>query len=62
MRAKIEQCLQRLRCEERGLTTVEYAIVLCLIAVVAVMTWKEFGALINDNLEEGTTEIEKAFK
>jgi Flp pilus assembly pilin Flp len=36
--------------DERGLTTVEYVIVLCLIAVVAVGTWKTFGANIQTYL------------
>jgi len=29
--------------DERGLTTVEYVIVLCLIAVVGFAIWKKFG-------------------
>lgn len=61
MRAKIRQCLQRLRRDERGLTTVEYAIVLCLIAAVAVGLWQEFGEMVAANLEEGSTDIKTAF-
>lgn len=35
--------LRALRRDERGLTTVEYLIVLCLLAAVAVATWRTFG-------------------
>jgi Flp pilus assembly pilin Flp len=29
--------------DERGLSTVEYVIILCLIAVVCFAVWKQFG-------------------
>jgi Flp pilus assembly pilin Flp len=35
--------LARLRADQRGLTTVEYVIVLCLIAALSVATWTTFG-------------------
>jgi Flp pilus assembly pilin Flp len=34
---------RRLRADARGLTTVEYTIVLCLIAALCVGVWKGFG-------------------
>jgi Flp pilus assembly pilin Flp len=42
--------IQKLRRDERGLTTVEYAIVLCLIAALAVVSWKKFGQMVDDKL------------
>ena len=32
--------------DERGLTTVEYIIILCLIAVVGFAIWKQFGQTV----------------
>jgi Flp pilus assembly pilin Flp len=32
--------------DERGLTTVEYIIILCLIAVVCFAMWKQFGQTV----------------
>jgi Flp pilus assembly pilin Flp len=49
---------RRLRDDRRGLTTVEYVIVLCLIAVVAVGTWKSFGDAIVRYIGGATTTIE----
>ena len=43
MRAKMNHLLSRLRTDQRGLTTVEYAIVLCLISAVVVGTWQTLG-------------------
>ncbi len=48
MNAKLQSLLQRLRSDERGLTTVEYVIVLCLIAALAVGTWSKFGGHIEE--------------
>jgi Flp pilus assembly pilin Flp len=61
MRAKIQECLQRLRRDERGLTTVEYAIVLCLIAAVAVGLWQQLGTMVYDELESSNGKIQTAF-
>jgi Flp pilus assembly pilin Flp len=43
MSAKIVKLMKCLRSDQRGLTTVEYVIVLCLIAALAVGTWSTFG-------------------
>jgi len=43
MNTHIFESMRRLHSDQRGLTTVEYVIVLCLIAALAVGTWKEFG-------------------
>lgn len=46
--------------DQRGLTTVEYAIVLCVIIAVAVMTWKEFGDRIHESLIDSTKKVDAA--
>ena len=49
--------LRALHRDERGLTTVEYVIVLALIAVVAVGTWQKFGAAVEGYLSESAKDI-----
>jgi Flp pilus assembly pilin Flp len=51
--------LARLRRDQRGLTTVEYVIVLCLIAAVSVATWNKFGDLVLKRLSDAKGKIEK---
>ena len=36
--------------DERGLTTVEYIIILCLIAVVGFAIWKKFGETVKNKV------------
>lgn len=36
--------------DERGLTTVEYIIILCLIAVVGFAIWKKFGETVKQKV------------
>jgi len=36
--------------DTRGLTTVEYIIILCLIAVVGFAVWKQFGQTIKEKI------------
>lgn len=43
--------------DQRGLTTVEYAIILCVIVAVAVSTWQEFGTTLNEKLTAATQKI-----
>jgi len=54
--------VQRLRSalliDERGLTTVEYVIVLCLIAAVSVGTWHSLGKKVGDYLGAAVTDID----
>ena len=57
MNQKINALLSNLRRDERGLTTVEYVIVLCLIAAMAVGTWKQFGSDINGYLTRASTKV-----
>ena len=44
--------------DQRGLTTVEYAIVLCLIAAAAVGAWGSFGETITTHLNRATVKID----
>lgn len=46
MKIKKSKKLARLLRDERGLTTVEYIIILCLIAVVGFAIWKKFGETV----------------
>ena len=38
--------------DQRGLTTVEYIIILCLIAVVGFAVWKKFGETVKNRVGE----------
>ena len=38
--------------DQRGLTTVEYIIILCLIAVVGFAVWKKFGETVKERVGE----------
>jgi Flp pilus assembly pilin Flp len=55
--ASIRQLGLRLRDDARGLTTVEYTIVLCLIAALCVAAWKKFGDSVNGYIGQSTTEL-----
>jgi Flp pilus assembly pilin Flp len=54
--------LRRLATDERGLTTVEYVIVLCLIAAAAVGAWQKFGKTVSDGLDRADKDIKAEFK
>jgi Flp pilus assembly pilin Flp len=41
----------------RGLSTVEYVIILCLLAVLAIGTWNKFGGAVRDKLDVATGKI-----
>lgn len=41
----------------RGLSTVEYVIILCLLAVLAIGTWNEFGGKVREKLGDATKKI-----
>lgn len=45
--------------DQRGLSTVEYAIILCLIAAFAVGTWQEFGKMVEGALDKATQDIDE---
>lgn len=48
---RITNLIDRLRRDERGLTTVEYVIALCLVGAVGVGLWSNFGETIRDRVE-----------
>lgn len=50
MKMKKSQKLTGLLRDERGLTTVEYIIILCLIAVVGFAIWKKFGETVKQKV------------
>lgn len=43
--------------DTQGLSTVEYVIILCLLAVLAIGTWNEFGGKVREKLGDATTKI-----
>ncbi len=49
--------LDSLRRDDAGLSTVEYIIILILIAVVAIALWQTFGEAVGFRVRQGTTEI-----
>lgn len=49
--------LRTLRTDEAGLTTVEYIIVLCLIAVVGFAVWKQFGQRVEYKTKGATNVV-----
>lgn len=46
-----------LKNNEEGLTTVEYAIVLALIAVVAIGAWRALGSVVNQKASDAASAI-----
>lgn len=40
-----------------GLSTVEYIIILVLIAVLAITVWRQFGQAVEENVRESTTDV-----
>ncbi len=50
MKLKKSNQLAGLLRDERGLTTVEYIIILCLIAVVGFAIWKKFGQTVKSKV------------
>jgi Flp pilus assembly pilin Flp len=45
--------------DDRGLSTVEYVIILVLIAVVAIFSWSKFGEAVTKKIDTSTEEIGK---
>ncbi|MBX7192332.1 MAG: hypothetical protein K1X94_09750 [Sandaracinaceae bacterium] len=43
-----------------GLSTVEYVIILCLIAVVCFGVWRQFGNMIKDKVDGATQTMDAA--
>jgi Flp pilus assembly pilin Flp len=43
--------------DERGLTTVEYVIILVLIATMAIIAWGKFGTAVQKKVADSETQI-----
>ena len=43
--------------DERGLSTVEYIIILVLIAIIGIAAWKNFGEAVEYQARDATTDI-----
>lgn len=54
----MSQRLHALLTDERGLTTVEYVIVLCLIAALSVGLWGDLGEKITGYLGAATLKLD----
>ena len=50
MKLKKSNRIEGLLSDEQGLTTVEYIIILCLIAVVGFAIWKKFGETVKSKV------------
>lgn len=48
--------------DERGLTTVEYIIVLGLVAVLGISTWQKFGDTLIDEVDDAKGQMSKVVK
>lgn len=57
MKLKKSQKLARLLRDERGLTTVEYIIILCLIAVVCFAIWRQFGETVKAKVQGADSQM-----
>jgi Flp pilus assembly pilin Flp len=55
-KSKRERSLLR---DVRGLTTVEYIIILCLIAVVGFGVWQKFGTKVKGKVNDSTNEMDE---
>lgn len=49
----------KLQRDERGLSTVEYVIILALVAVSAIGLWKTFGENIHAKIRGSSSELSK---
>jgi len=58
---RIRRFVAALAGDQRGLTTVEYAIILCVIVSVAVGIWDTFGENTRKALKTSTEDIGKAY-
>jgi len=50
-------CLRRFWDDEEGMTTVEYALLLVLIVVVAVTAWQTLGTTVKDKVTTATNSL-----
>ncbi|MDP3276814.1 MAG: Flp family type IVb pilin [Deltaproteobacteria bacterium] len=43
--------------DTEGLSTVEYVIILFLIAIIGIVAWRQFGSQVKTKVEAGTTQV-----
>lgn len=54
---RIQMTIEALRKDDQGLTTVEYIIILALIAIAAIAAWTTFGDAIQSQAEGSATTL-----
>jgi len=59
MESRLKNLLKKLREDERGLSTVEYVVLLVLIVAIAVALWNVFGNLLVTKLSAAATEFDQ---
>lgn len=50
--------MKHLWCDEEGLTTVEYALLLALVAVAAITAWGTLGSRVTDSANRAADSFE----
>ena len=58
-RLSLLRAQQSLLHDVRGLTTVEYIIILCLIAVVGFGVWRKFGEKVKEKVGGSTEQVDQ---
>lgn len=53
-----KRTLSNLVNDDEGLSTVEYIIILVLIAVIGIVAWQSFGASVKQQVEGATGQID----
>ena len=53
----MKEQLRKIHQDEEGLSTVEYIIILVLIAVIGIVAWQAFGTAVKDKVDESTESI-----
>lgn len=54
-RKKEKQSLQKLQKDQKGLSTMEYAVLFVVIVVGALFAWGSLGSMLTKKVTEGTT-------
>ena len=62
MSFRLRRAIRRLAADQRGLTSVEYVIVLCLIAAATVSLWGNLGETEKKSLKASNTDIAAELK
>jgi Flp pilus assembly pilin Flp len=59
MYSKLNNLLAKLKQDQRGLSTVEYVVLLVLIVAIAVAVWNVFGNSLTEKLTDAATQFDK---